>query len=73
MDKSCCQTMRRGPPCGIADGWHLLDERQRNRQTGRILVDPAVGYDPNEADRNEHAQRERFNAVDESLQPLCWI
>ena len=50
-------------------GCHLLDECERNRQRCRVLVDPAVGYDTNETDGDEHAQRERLNAVDKSLQP----
>jgi hypothetical protein len=48
-------------------GGHLLDEREGNRQWCRVGVDPAVGYDPDETDGDEHAQRERFSAVDKRL------
>src|ERR1700749_4977802 len=51
-------------------GGHLLDERERNGQRCRVLEDSAVGYYSNETDGDEHAQREWFSAVDESLQPF---
>ena len=41
----------------------LLDKRESDRQGGGILVDAAVGYDPQETDRNEHAQGERLSTV----------
>jgi hypothetical protein len=42
-------------------GGHLLDERKGYRQWCRVPIDPAVGYDPNEAGSDKLAQCERFN------------
>src|SRR6059058_5745245 len=46
-----------------------IDRCQRGGGRRRRLVDPRVGDDADERDSHEQAQRERFGAVNQRLQP----
>src|SRR5437764_733567 len=67
---------RRGVFCRIYSptarmAGYLFDERKRYGQRCWVLVDFAAGYDSQESNGDEHAESERFSAIDEVLQPLC--